>query len=100
MTWRVRFTPLAEEDVGEAYAGYEAARSRLGEEFLAEVDRVVAVVGDFPESCPEVHRGLRRGLLHRFPYALYYRLVHEAELVEVRAVIHQRRHPRSWRRRA
>ena len=38
MTWGVRFTPLAAEDVAEAYGDYEAARGRLGEEFLAEVN--------------------------------------------------------------
>ena len=99
MSWAVRFTPLAQDDVVEAYADYEAARSGLGAEFLLEVGRAVGLVSDFPEACPEVHRGLRRALVHRFPYSLYYRLV-EAELLEVRAVVHQRRHPRAWRRRA
>ena len=100
MSWAVRFTPLAQNDVVEAYTDYEAARPGLGAEFLAEVGRVVGLVGDFPEACPEVHGGLRRALVHRFPYSLYYRITREAELVEVRAVVHQRRHPRSWRRRA
>ena len=100
MSWAVRFTPLAEQDVTEAYGDYEAARGGLGEEFLAEVGRVVDLIGAYPEACPEVHRNLRRALVRRFPYSLYYRLVRDVELVEVRAVVHQRRHPRTWRRRA
>jgi toxin ParE1/3/4 len=100
MSWRVRFTPLADEDVAEAYADYEGARGGLGEEFLEEVGRATALIGDHPEGCPEVHGRVRRALLHRFPYSLYYRLLPEAELVEVRAVVHQRRRPRTWRRRA
>lgn len=100
MTWRVRFTPRAEEDVTEAYGDYEAARGGLGDEFLTEVGRVLDLIGEFPEAGPEVHRDLRRALVRRFPYSLYYRLVREAELVEVRAVVHQRRHPRTWHRRA
>lgn len=100
MTWPVRFTPLADDDVAEAYAQYEAARGGLGEEFLADVGRAVTLISDFPEACPEVHRDLRRALLHRFPYSLYYRLVRPAGLVEVRACVHQRRHPRTWQRRA
>ena len=100
MVWRVRFTPFADEDVAEAYTDYEIARGGLGEEFLDEMDRAVVLIGGFPESCPEVHRALRRALLHRFPYSLYCRLVLDAELVEVRAVVHQRRHPRTWHRRA
>jgi toxin ParE1/3/4 len=100
VSWAVGFTPLAQDDVVEAYADYEAARPGLGAEFLPEVGRVVGLISDFPEACPEVHAALRRALVHRFPYSLYYRLAPEAELVEVRAVVHQRRHPRSWRRRA
>jgi plasmid stabilization system protein ParE len=100
VSWAVRFTPLAEEDVAEAYRDYEAARGGLGEEFLAEVGRVADLLGEYPEAGPEVHRDVRRALVHRFPYSLYYRLVREAELIEVRAVVHQRRHPRTWRRRA
>ena len=100
MTWRVGFTPLAEDDVAEAYGEYEAARGGLGDEFLSEVGRVLDLIGAYPEAGPEVHRDLRRALVHRFPDSLYYRVVREAELVEVRAVVHQRRHPRSWRRRA
>ena len=100
MSRAVRFTPLAEEDVAEAYGDYEAARGGLGDEFLAEVGRVLDLIGAYPEAGPTVHRDLRRALVHRFPYSLYYRLDREAEVVEVRAVVHQRRHPRTWRRRA
>lgn len=100
MSWEVRFTPLADDDVAEAYAEYEAARGGLGEEFLDEVGHAVSLISDHPYGCPEVHRGLRRALLHRFPYSLYYQLMPAAMLAEVRSVVHQRRHPRTWRRRA
>lgn len=99
MSWAVGFTPLAQNDVVEAYADYEAARPGLGAEFLVEVGRVVGLVSDFPEACSEVHAGLRRALVHRFPTRCTTGS-REAEFVEVRAVVHQRRHPRSWRQRA
>ena len=47
-----------------------------------------------------MYRDLRRVLLHRFPYSVYYRLVPAERLAEVRACVHQRRHPRTWRGRA
>lgn len=100
MTWPIRFTPLAESDVAEAYADYEAARSGLGEEFLRATEEVVSLIGDLPEACPKVHGQVRRALLHRFPYSLYYRIDRRAGVIEVRGVIHQRRHPSSWHRRA
>lgn len=99
MTWQVRFTALAKDDVAEAYAWCHGLRRGLGEEFLAEVEEITGILKQYPESCPAVHRGLRRALLSRFPYSLYYRLHHATEMIEVRGCIHQERHPRAWRRR-
>ena len=86
--------------MSEAYLGYEGARAGLGEEFLEAVGRVVGLIGEHPEAGPLVFRDIRRALLHRFPYSLYYRLEPAERLAEVRAVVHQRRHSRTWRRRA
>lgn len=100
MTWQVRFTPLTDADVAETYAWYEAARPQLGEDFLRELQRTLGFVVAYPEGCPNVHRGLRRALLNRFPYSLYYRLIDAESVIEVRACLHQSQHPRNWRRRA
>lgn len=56
-------------------AWHAASRSGLGEDFLADVERVLEVIKQHPEACPVVHRTLRRGLLHQFPYSVYYRLL-------------------------
>jgi hypothetical protein len=39
---------------------------------------------------------VRRALLHRFPYSVYY--LTEQEIVAVVAVVHQRRYPDTWKR--
>ena len=100
MTWQIQFTALAADDVADAFAWYAASRSGLGEEFLADLGRVVALIEQSPEACPAVHRSLRRGLLNHFPYSLYYLLKPATATVEMRACVHQRQHPRTWRRRA
>ena len=41
-----------------------------------------------PEMGPVVHRDLRRILLRRFPYSVYYRLTDAT--IEVRACLHHR----------
>ena len=100
MTWTVQFTGLSEDDVDEAYAWYASSRRGLGEEFLADMDAVMHMLEQVPEIGPAVYQGLRRVLLHRFPYSIYYRLLPSVSTIEIRACVHQRRHPRSWRRRA
>jgi plasmid stabilization system protein ParE len=94
---RVRVRPLAEADVAEAAAWYDAQESGVGPQFVAAIEVLLAQIAEFPASFPVVHRGLRRALVRRFPYAVYYRL--QADLAEVIACTHVRRHRRVWRSR-
>ena len=98
--WRVRFTPLADADVTEAYEYDEGSRAGVGARFLDGVGDAVVLLGEHPEAGPVAHRALRRLLVHGFPYSLYDRLDAAEWVVEVRACVHQRRHPGTWRRRA
>lgn len=97
MKRRLVIRPEAESDIGDAAAWYERERQGLGLQFIAELDRVLGRIGESPYQFPEIDQGVRRGLLHRFPYAVYFE-VHEED-VEVRAVLHLHRHPDTWKRR-
>ena len=98
MKYRLELRPEASADVAEAFSWYEAERPGLGLEFEAELDRTLSFIRDMPAAGRLVHRTLRRALVRRFPFAIYYVL--RADLIEVRGVLHSRRHPRTWRRRA
>ena len=98
MAREVRFTALAARDVTSAGDWYEGQRSGLGGELKQIVDRTLGVIRQVPEAGPVVLKDIRRMLLPRFPYALYYRLTDEA--IEIRACLHSRRDPKRWRRRA
>ena len=66
-----------------------------GPRFLDELDYIRKRVAAAPFQFPAIHPGVRRALLNRFPYALYF-LTGDEE-VEVIAVLHQHRHPDTWR---
>jgi len=91
------FTPLASVDIEEAHRWYETQRLGLGDEFRAALAVVWKLLGQFPEAGPPAHRELRRVLVPRFPFAVYYRIVGQA--VEVRGCLHQHQNPLAWRRR-
>jgi len=93
----VLFTAAAEADVEEAFQWYEAQRPGLGAAFRHAVDVAVAAVESRPETYAILHRNTRRVLLPKFPYGLYYRIMHESILVV--GCIHAKRHPRVWRSR-
>jgi toxin ParE1/3/4 len=95
---RVALTAEAFAHIAEAFLWYQQARPGLGWEFDGALQATFALLVQAPEAGPSVHRGVRRALLHRFPYAVYYEL--PPGLVEVRAVLHTRRRPRRWQPRA
>ncbi len=51
-----------------------------------------------PELHPELENGVRRCLVRRFPYAIYYKV--EAARIVVIAVIHTSRDSSRWQDRA
>ncbi len=94
---RVRFRAEAAADVSLAREWYEAKSPGLGDAFVASLEAVVDLVADLPEAFPEIGVGLRRALLSRFPYTLYYRF--NGGGVEVIACLHTRQSPGRWRSR-
>lgn len=94
---RVRFRLEAAADVEAARAWYDEQRSGLGDEFVAAVESVVELVIEFPEAFPEIAADHRRALLHRFPFALYYRV--DLHVIDVLACLHGSRSPQIWRSR-
>ena len=94
----VRLTPEAETDFTEAYAWYLARGSDLGADFLLSFDAVLSTLAEYPETYPEVHRDIRRALMRRFPYCIFYVL--ELDGPVVLGCFHARRDPTAWRRRA
>ena len=97
MTTRLVVRREAELDVEEAAGHYEDERPGLGERFTSELDILLARIAQSPLQFPSVGEGARRGLVHKFPYSVYFLLEHQT--VTVLAVVHQRRHPDTWKRR-
>jgi plasmid stabilization system protein ParE len=93
----VRFRLEAASDVTTAREWYDWRRPGLGDDFVLSLERVIKLVSELPEAFPEVAAGLRRALLGRFPYALYYRV--DGDLVDVIACLHTRQSPNRWRSR-
>ena len=94
---RLIVRPLAEADIQAAFDWYEDQAAGLGHEFFRAVDACYATIERSPELYPVVYRQVRRALLRRFPYAVYYVLAPEA--IRVIACVHGRQHPRRWRSR-
>jgi len=96
---RVAYRLAAGRDIGEARAWYEAERTGRGGEFQRSVEALQRLIAEHPQAFPVVTGLVRRALVARFPYALYYQPV-DADTIEIIACLHTRRRPGGWRRRA
>jgi len=94
----VFFLPDAETELREAQSWYDGRAFGLGDRFFSAIDGTVARISVNPLQFPLVHAEIRRALVRRFPYALYFRI--EPEGAFVIACAHTSRKPSRWQRRA
>jgi len=81
-----RLTSAAAADLLAAHDWYEQRAAGLGQDFVRAVDASLALAVRQPELFPPVHRGLRRLLPRRFPYAIYYQF--DGDTLRVVAILH------------
>ena len=86
-----RFLSPAEEEMTEAALFYESRSARLGRDFLDDVQQSINRLRVHPQLGAEVEEGLRRFLLHRFPFSLIY--VASAEEILIVSIAHHGRRP-------
>ncbi|HEY4311651.1 MAG TPA: hypothetical protein VGN12_19550 [Pirellulales bacterium] len=83
--------PPAADELRQAMRWYDGQARGLGRVFLAEANQQVRRIMQFPEAYPVLVSACRRAALHRFPYAIWYRVL--PATVEVVAVFDTRGDP-------
>jgi plasmid stabilization system protein ParE len=89
---RVEYHPLTTSDLNSAVAHYNRQQAGLGDELRIEVYASIERVLATPTQFSVVSRSIRRCLVHRFPYAILFRIVN-AESLRVLVIRHHRRRP-------
>jgi len=97
MTYKIKILEEAELDLDEAYQWYESQVNQLGSEFIRVVDNNLFLIQKNPLAYPIIHDNIRRKLLPRFPYGLFYLI--QDDLIFVLACFHVKRDPQQWKRR-
>ena len=81
-----RFLSPAEDEMTEASLFYDAASRGLGNDFLDDVQQAIDRLCEYPLAGEEVAPGLRRTLLHRFPFSVVYAV--ETDVILIIAIAH------------
>ena len=88
----------ARADLASAIGGFRDISPVLAARFAAELERVYAHIGEYPQMYPVVYRNFRRALLRKFPYSVFY--IVEESIILIVGVVHQARDESTWKSRA
>jgi plasmid stabilization system protein ParE len=98
MSLKLIIRPEARVDLAEAKIWYDKQRKGLAGEFKLCIEEAMERIRRMPELHAEMDNGVRRCLVRRFPYAIFYKV--EEKRIVVIAVMHTSRDPKRWRDRA
>jgi plasmid stabilization system protein ParE len=91
------FHPEAAEDYLTASRYYTEIEASLGAAFVHSVEDAMEQISRHPLAWQPVEEDVRRFLLPRFPYGLYYTV--EEDVLLVVSILHMKRLPGTWRSR-
>lgn len=97
MSRDLTFRPEAANDVEAVVAWYTSEHPALAAAFVDRLDRLLTRIRRTPLQFPELVPGVRRALMTRFPYGVFFDV--SAERVVVLGVLHLHRSPATWRAR-
>lgn len=95
---RLVYLTEARLEVLEAVTYYHSCQKGLAADFYRQLQKAEREIIEWPEFWNPVREGYRRKNLERFPYAIIFHQLPE-DVVEVVAVIHQKRKPGYWEER-
>jgi plasmid stabilization system protein ParE len=93
----VTLRPEAEADIEDAARWYEHRSSGLGGEFLDVIRPALQTLGREPDLYPRIHADIRRCVVRRFPFAVFY--TRDDDGIVGFAAMHMRRDPGRWQER-
>ena len=94
MVYNLIVTDDAENDLQEAVEWYRSIGLGLDEELIRALEVCLWTIRRHPFQFPEVYKNVRRALLRKFPYSIFYFTFENTAVVL--AVFHSRRNPKEW----
>ena len=86
------YHPAVASELEEIRDYYEDKSAGLGKAFIDEFERQLLSIAAMPTRWMIVRDDLRRSLMKRFPYVIFFRVIDE-EVIRVTVVKHEKRHP-------
>lgn len=91
---KVLFSTYAKQELHDAITYYALEYPGLGLRFKEEIIKATHRIAAYPEAWSVENGGIRKCLLHKFPYKILYSI--ESDHIFIIAVAHQHRRPDYW----
>lgn len=89
---KVQYHPAIEDELRDIIGYYNECYPGLGQQFLQEFERQVLKILKMPYRFSVIKADIRRSLMKRFPFSIYFRAVSD-DILRVTVIKHHRRHP-------
>jgi toxin ParE1/3/4 len=99
MKYNVSILSEAVDDIDDAYIWYELRQIDLGNKFYKSLDESIHYISYNPYSCEEIYKEIRRYVIKKFPYGIYYKVIFDVKEIQIIGVIHFKRSSRLVRKR-
>lgn len=87
----LKISQIAFLEIEDAKEFYNLQKPTLGDTFKNDVKKTIENIKNFPNLYPNITNDLKRTLLHRFLYSIFYAITDDTILIL--SVAHQHRKP-------
>jgi hypothetical protein len=91
MKYNISILSEAELDLDNAYVWYEFHQIGLGNKFYKSIEKSINFISQNPFSSNEVYKRVRRFIIRKFPFGIYYKVNINLLEIQIICVLHFKR---------
>ncbi|MCF8245850.1 MAG: type II toxin-antitoxin system RelE/ParE family toxin [Saprospiraceae bacterium] len=95
MPFSITFTNRANDDLREIIDYYDHEAAEVTQSFLREFIAIVDLLREHPNACPIAFAKVRKKVMHRFPFNIFYTIRKQKKEVVIARIWHQKRNPKA-----
>lgn len=97
INYQINLSNEAESDFANSYAFYKSESQAIADKFIKSIDQSFRKIAFSPYSYNKVFKSLRRHLVKKFPFVIYYYI--DEYNIKIVAIFHTSRNPEIWNNR-
>lgn len=96
-SFSIELSDDAEDDFNKSYEYYYEDNPKVADAFYISINHCFEIIKQNPNTFPIAYKNVRKYVIKKFPFVVYYRIVDE--VIQVIAIFHTSRNPETWNER-